>query len=118
MRNNTLIGEEGTIYVIYVHEVLSVSLYRVALEKLLVHTFYKPEDDRLIVIIYEESPCWVEEPDDGAADAGLLGLPRDRQVLLVQRVSYSTSGKGPDPVIFDLPDPDLDPTRNYLFIGK
>ena len=29
-----------------------------------------------------------------------------------------TSGENPDPVIFDLPDPDADPTPNYFFIGK
>ena len=28
------------------------------------------------------------------------------------------SGDYPDPVIFNLPDPDLDPTPNYLLIGK
>ena len=76
----------------------------------------KPEDDRLIVIIYEESPGRVEEPDDGAADAGLLGLPRYRQVLLAQRISYRASGEDPDPVIFDLPE--LDPTPYFLLIRK
>ena len=68
----------------------------------------------MIVIIYEESPGRVEEPDDGAADAGLLGLPRDRQVLLAQRVSYRASGEDPDPVIFYLPDP----IPHYFFIEK